>query len=320
MFVIRKQAAAVILLNRKSDRADESFQKLQEEKKKAGSETQIFQVACDLMDFASIKTAAGEVNEICHNLGGLNVLANNAGIMAFPDERTKDGFDVQMQTNHLSHFLLTKLVFPSFDLALENGKEVRICQQSSGARYLSKTNHEAKYFEKSEKGTLGGDSASARFERYHQTKLANMTFAFALHKKLIEKGYDDEKIKSVVGEPGISNTSLAGTAFETTGFLLRTVFGCVRSIRRLLFERAQSAADGSLPLVHACFAKEVASGDFFLPENTTYGKPVRSIHKGVLDGGKTENEKSSLDDANHEMCWKKSEEIFGDFFEFAAKH
>jgi NAD(P)-dependent dehydrogenase (short-subunit alcohol dehydrogenase family) len=57
---------------------------------------------------------------------GLNVLCNNAGIMAFRDEPTIDGYDVQMQTNHLSHFLLTKLLMPKLEEAAEKYGEARV--------------------------------------------------------------------------------------------------------------------------------------------------------------------------------------------------
>lgn len=318
VFTLRKKAKALLLLNRESSRSEEALKKLQAEKETAGSTTELIPVACDLMDFESVRAAASKVNEVCKELGGLNVLANNAGIMMFPDNRTKDGFEVQMQTNHLSHFLLTKLVFPSFDLALENGGEVRICQQASAARHLVKTDHQEKYFEKGEKGTLGGDGARAKMQRYHQTKLANMTFALGLHKKLMEKGYDVEKIKSVVAEPGVATTELAGTMLDNDSGFSKNFMIFIRTLLKP-FIKAQSAADGSLPLVHACFAEEVFSGDFFLPHKMTHGKPFRSISKGELSGGKASREKPSLNEKNQEMCWRKSEELFGNFFEFSSK-
>jgi NAD(P)-dependent dehydrogenase (short-subunit alcohol dehydrogenase family) len=53
-----------------------------------------------------------QIKRVCAPLGGLDVLANNAGIMAFRDKRTQDGYEVQMQTNQLSHVLLTHLLMP----------------------------------------------------------------------------------------------------------------------------------------------------------------------------------------------------------------
>ena len=67
-------------------------------------------VTCDLQSFSSVKSASQSVQELF--LEGVDVLANNAGVMALDDKATEDGYDVQMQTNHLSHFLLTQLLFP----------------------------------------------------------------------------------------------------------------------------------------------------------------------------------------------------------------
>ena len=79
----------------------------------AGVET----IECDLQSYASVRAAAAKLNGIAAEFGGLDALVNNAGVMGVPDERTSDGFDVQMQTNHLSHFLLTKLVMSSLEAA-----------------------------------------------------------------------------------------------------------------------------------------------------------------------------------------------------------
>ena len=308
----------LLLLNRNSPRSQKALTRLEDEKKKADSNTKLVPVACDLMSFASVRKAAKEVNEICKEWGGLNVLANNAGVFLYPDERTVDGYEVQMQTNHLSHFLLTKLVFPSFDLALKNGKEVRICQHSSAARHMGSNDQDEKFFNMKEKGSLGGDASQQKMERYHQSKLANMTFALGLHKKLIERGYDVSKIKSVVAEPGLATTDIQSKAIAVQPFFTRLLYNVLIPMD-MLFANSQSAADGCLPLVHASFAEEVLSGDFFLPEKDQIGKPFRSISEGKLAGGKQKAEESSLSEENQQICWRKSEEACGDFFELAAQ-
>jgi NAD(P)-dependent dehydrogenase (short-subunit alcohol dehydrogenase family) len=93
-----------------------------------------------------------------------------------PDKATTDGYEQQMQTNHLSHCLLSSLLFPSLEKAAAMRGQARIVNQSSCARLggqLKAANLE--------KGTAwGGDSVAARYERYHQTKLANMVFTQAL--------------------------------------------------------------------------------------------------------------------------------------------
>merc|ERR1711963_932280 len=113
---------------------------------------------------------------------GLDVLCNNAGIMATKDEATEDGFDTQMQTNHLSHFLLTAELFPLLEKAANANGEARVVNHSSIARYSPAQPLEAKYFGKNG-GKLGGDAdaccrpfSGGRWKRYQQTKLANVVY------------------------------------------------------------------------------------------------------------------------------------------------
>ena len=127
--------------------------------------------------------------------------------MGVPDTRTPDGFDVQMQTNHLSHFLLTSLLLPAMEDAAASRGEARVVQHSSGARMSmsgGEGNLEAKFMTACAEDTLGGDEMPACFERYHQTKLANPVFCVALHKKLTAAG---SRVKSLCCEPGGSQVS-----------------------------------------------------------------------------------------------------------------
>ena len=136
------------MLNRPSERAKNVLENLKQENH-LGS---VHHVDCDLQDFESVRNSIPEVQKLCEN--GLDVLCNNAGVMALEDKATVDGFDVQMQTNHLSHFLLTKLLFPLIEQAeLEKG-EARIVNHSSMARLMVKS-LEAKYLQKNG-GNLGG--------------------------------------------------------------------------------------------------------------------------------------------------------------------
>lgn len=311
---IRKNAKTLILLNRSSERTKTAFKRLAEEKETSGTTTEVLEVECDLMSFDSVTKAAGQVNELCAQRGGLNVLANNAGIMAFPDKRTKDGYEVQMQTNHLSHFLLTKLLLPSFKMALDAGKEVRICQHSSKARDRSGKSLDAKYFRVCDEGTLGGDSLTENMQRYHQSKLSNSCFALALHQKLIEQGYDVTRIKSVVAEPGAPNTDLGTKVVEVNNSFLFRILSPVINFLIKVFKGVHSAADGSLCLIEACFGEEVDSGDFFYPEQVTVGVPYKAISKGQLVEGSKFPETLTLDKKNHQLVWEKSEEALGSFF------
>ena len=111
--------AEVFMLNRRSKRADEALQEVQ------ALSPLVTMIECDLMSFESVKKAAAELIEKLSSKG-LDVLCNNAGISSFPDEPTVDGFDPQMQTNHLSHFLLTQQVWPLLMTAASLRGEARV--------------------------------------------------------------------------------------------------------------------------------------------------------------------------------------------------
>jgi NAD(P)-dependent dehydrogenase (short-subunit alcohol dehydrogenase family) len=239
--------------------------------------------------------------------------------MGQPDTRTDDGFEVQMQTNHLSHFLLTALCMPSLEACAASRGDARIVQHSSGARsHRMASDGEGhlkdEFFSKSEAGSLGGDAVGACFNRYHQTKLSNSVFAMALHEKLVRAG--KVTIKSVVAEPGVSTTSLAENMWTGHGDD-GTKFAPMMANA---FTSYQSAADGAVPLMKATFAQEVLSGEMYMPcdANGTVGLPLRSMDNGFADKAapdwckaKFQNEMLTMHGPNRELLWKASEAATG---------
>ena len=166
-----KGAALLLLLNRASERAVKAEAGIAAAVP-AGGATQVVTVDCDLQSFASTRAAAAEVLRLVAPFGGLDVLLNNAGVMGVPDTRTADGYDVQMQTNHLSHFLLTALLMPAMEHAASARGEARVVQHSSGARGANVMGAseggghlEARFFERCAEDTLGGDAMPACFAR-----------------------------------------------------------------------------------------------------------------------------------------------------------
>lgn len=107
----------------------------------------------------------------------VDTVMHHAGVMALPEQATPDGYDVQMQTNHLSHFLLASILMPALKTAAARTGDARIVCHSSAARIGGPC--KAKYYGKNS-GKLGGDGSASRWERYHQTKMANALFANAL--------------------------------------------------------------------------------------------------------------------------------------------
>ena len=141
----------VLLLNRKSGRVEESLQRL----RRAVPDGKFVNVECDLQNFASVRQAVGEIKAKYQKI---YCLCNNAGIMAQPDEATVDGYDTQMQTNHLSHFLLTAELFPLLEAEAKDTGDARIVNHSSmGRDHTQHKGLEEKYFGKNG-GNLGGNS------------------------------------------------------------------------------------------------------------------------------------------------------------------
>ena len=244
---VAKKGATVILLNRESQRSADSHQQLLESVPSGKFDS----IVCDLQDFDSVRKAAEEIKS---KYEVLDVLVNNAGVMALKDMATKDGYDVQIQTNCISHFLLTKALFP----LLTNSKEARVVNHSSQARLGGPL--EMKYFEKNG-GNLGGDGTEEenmsfkgpRWARYHQTKLANCAFTYGLQQKLEAAGIT--YVLPLLAHPGLALTNLQVTTAADGGMDGESEF----------MAQAQTAEDGATGIIRAAMDPQVQAGDFFGP-------------------------------------------------------
>ncbi|MFT5583853.1 MAG: NAD(P)-dependent dehydrogenase (short-subunit alcohol dehydrogenase family) [Cognaticolwellia sp.] len=157
--------------------------------------------------------------------------------MALPQRYTKDGYDVQMQTNCISHFMLTRELFP----LLEKSEDERIVNHTSGARRGPLL--EAQYFARD--ADLGGDGSEEekasfggpRWSRYHQTKLANYAFTYGIKQRLEARG--GSRVKALIAHPGLAATSLQVTTAGSGGMDIESDF----------MKQAQSAEDGALGIL-----------------------------------------------------------------------
>lgn len=289
--------AKVLVLNRASSRSTTAFDELVS----ANSDGDLHSVECDLQSFGSVEQAAKQVAELCPE--GLHVLANNAGVMALGDIATGDGFDVQMQTNHLSHFLLTRELMPLLDRAAAADGEARVVNHSSVARMSPSKTLLADQLEK-RGGQLGGDGSSLqnmlfrgpRWLRYNQSKLANCAFTAALHNKLAASG---SAVKALVAHPGLSNTHLQKTSVAEGG--MGSLF------TNLMMRFSQSPEDGAMGLISCMALTDAKSGQFYGP-----GKGM-SAYKGKAEPFDLE---PFYDNAEtRDLLWSKSEEAIGRSFD-----
>jgi len=292
-----KHGGTVLLLNRPSERSKSSLDQL----RAAVPGGNFVPIDCDLQDFASVRRACEEIQKKYPD--GLYCLCNNAGILAVPDDLTVDGFDVQMQTNHLSHFLLTRELLPLLRKFNGENDAARIVQHSSLGRHMTANGKlEAPYLTKQDKGgNLGGHKENAemmkgpQWERYFQTKLANSVFCHSLDTKLTVAG--EKKILSLQGHPGFALTALFKN-FEIPWYKIILMLPAVML-------GSQSAEDGAMGILRAMMAPADT-----LESGTMYG-PDGYSGDAIVNPAKPHE----TDPAAMELLWEKSETAIGAKFD-----
>ena len=145
------------------------------------------------------------------NHNDLDLLINNAGVMAPPRRHTADGFELQFGTNHLGHFALTNLLLP----LMEGREDARVVTLSSTAH---KTVRGIAF------DNLNGDRRYFRWNAYGQSKLANLLFALELDRRLRAEG---STVKSLAAHPGYAATNLQSAAAPLVDRLVMKVSNAV---------------------------------------------------------------------------------------------
>lgn len=194
----------------------------------------------DLADLDSVRECAAALRA---EYPRLDVLVNNAGLMAPPYTRSAQGHELQFAVNHLGHFALTGLLLDR----LAAGSEPRVVTVSSVQHRKGSIHFDA---------LEGGDGARgyAPMGWYNQSKLANAVFGHELHRRLTAAG---SPVRSVLAHPGYAATHLQA---ETPVAVVRLLFG---RILGPLF--AQSPETGALSQLYAATAPDAEGGAFFGP-------------------------------------------------------
>jgi len=138
--------------------------------------------ALDLADLASVRAFAESIDE------PIDVLINNAGVMAVPFRRTADGFEMQFGTNHLGHFALTGLLL---DRITDRVVTLSSFMHRIGRIRLDDLNWERRRYR--------------AWPAYGQSKLANLMFAFELERRFVAAG---SRLRSMAAHPGYAATNL----------------------------------------------------------------------------------------------------------------
>jgi NAD(P)-dependent dehydrogenase (short-subunit alcohol dehydrogenase family) len=268
---LSRAGAAVILACRNAEKGEAARVKIVAENPAAQVEARVLDVA----DLGSVRRFAAEF------LGEnrpLDLLINNAGVMAIPERRTTpEGFEMQFGTNHLGHFALTGLLLP----ALLSQPGSRVVTVSSIAHKGGRLNFDDLQAER------GYDPRRA----YQQSKLANLVFGLELDRRLRARSASTE---SVIAHPGVAVTNIVSNGMGTglRGRLVSIVFPFV----------GQSDDRGAWPILYAATSPQAHGGGYYGPDGIAEikGTPVEVKPKP-----------HALDPATGKLLWEVSETLTG---------
>ncbi|XP_035676518.1 uncharacterized protein LOC118415774 [Branchiostoma floridae] len=233
---IAKRGARVILACRDLTKAEAAAAEIRQD-------TGNGNVVTEKMDLASLKSVREFALKVNARESRLDILINNAGIMACPQWKTEDGFEMQFGTNHLGHFLLTNLLLDK----LKKSAPSRVVNVSSGAH---------------EQGAINFDDINLErtytpWGAYGQSKLANVLFTKELDRKLKDSGVTTYSL-----HPGVINTELSRNMDAAFGWGF-TLLSPVLSAAVRLF--GKSVQQGAQTTIHCAVTEglEGFSGQYF---------------------------------------------------------
>ncbi|MCO4744870.1 MAG: SDR family NAD(P)-dependent oxidoreductase [Proteobacteria bacterium] len=268
---LARKGAHVIIAARNLTKAADAEARIREAIPSASVEVR----PLDLADLASVRAFADT-----YQRDTLDLLVNNAGVMAIPYRTTADGFEMQFGTNHLGHFALTGLLLPK----LLNSASGRVVNVSSNA-------HRMKQMEFDE---LRGDAGYSPWDAYARSKVANLLFTYELQRRLERRG---ASVLSAAGHPGYAATDLQHVAPRQSGSrFMAAVMAAGNAVI------AQSAEMGALPQLFAATHPDVVGGDYYGPGGMF---EFRGYPK------KVESSKRSHDTELQRDLWDKSVEFTG---------
>lgn len=229
-------------------------------------------IKLDLASLASVKDAAKDTKSRFKKIDGL---INNAGIMQTPKLQTEDGFEMQLGTNHLGHFLWTGLLFDQVEQA-----KGRIVNVSSLAHKLGKIHFDDLMLAKDYSPT----------QAYCQSKLANLLFSMELDRRLKAA---NKPVKAIACHPGYSDTALQSTG--PTG-----AYKFAYKFSNAIF--SQHSRLGAIPTVLAAAGKQAESGGYYGPQSL--GETRGRVSDATVAG-------RALKQEDAKRLWEESEKLVG---------
>jgi NAD(P)-dependent dehydrogenase (short-subunit alcohol dehydrogenase family) len=277
---LARRGARVVMAARDQAKASSARDAIRAEVPGASLELQ----PLDLASLASVREAAASV------LAGhrrVDVLVNNAGVMAIDERRSQDGFELQLAVNHLGHFALAALLLP----ALRRSGDARVVSVTSTGRHAGRP---------IDPDNPHLDGRYDPWRAYGQAKLATLHFALELDRRFRAAG---TPARSIVVHPGFANTDLqARSVRETGGGRSQRFFHA--AVRRV----GMTPAKGALPLLRAATDPGAVGGALYTPRWVNWGPPVRRPLFG-----------RSRDRHAMAVLWEVSERETGTTFDLAAR-
>ena len=227
-----------------------------------------------------MRTAAAEV---AGRPEPLDLLVNNAGVMAPPRRETADGFELQLGTNHLGHFALTGLLAQK----LKAAPAARVVTVTSGAHRIGSIDFD----------DLQRARRYRRWSAYGQSKLANLLFALELQRRAAAA---DLELRSMAAHPGYAATNLQTAGPQLDAGLLSKLTAPVWSAANRFI--AQGPEDGALPTLYAATEPDLPGGSLVGPGGLggMRGAPALEVPSGA-----------ALDEDTARRLWSVSEELTG---------
>ena len=270
---LARRGARVVLAGRTEARLAETDEAIRGEVSGALLE----RLTVDLSSLDSVRTAATEAAE----LGPIHVLVNNAGVMGTTHQRTDDGLELQLATNHFGPFLLTGLLLPQL-IASEDARVVTVSSQ----------------FHRYARSAPLGDPRQqqgrySKWPAYAQTKLANLLFTYELERRLRDAGLP---VRALAAHPGFAGTHLAanGQYGRSSGGIASILDATIKAV-------SQSAAAGAWPTLMAATAD--------LPGGTYCGPGGLQEMSGAPQV--VTSNRRSYDEASQRRLWELSEQTTG---------
>ncbi|MDQ0580879.1 oxidoreductase [Streptomyces rishiriensis] len=275
---LARKGARVVLACRSETRGREAVRRLRADVPQADVELRLL----DLGDLGSVRAFADALP-----YDRLDLLVNNAGVMAMPYGTTADGFETQFGVNHLGHFALTGLLLPALLATRGRSPEARVVTVSSMAHLLGNI----------EPDDLNSERKYGRWVAYGRTKTANLLFTHELARRLAATGAE---VVAAAAHPGYAATNLQTAGPRAEG---RPVAERLMALGNRVF--GQPAEAGALPVLYAATAPGVRPDSFTGPSLAMWrGAPAPSRRAPW-----------TVDDRAGERLWTASEQLTGVFYE-----